>query len=88
MTGSEQGDASGCGADQRPLLMIEQTGLAYGYPGLVRLDQPRLEAGLRAACLPITDLDGLLAGRSGTVTVARPDRFLHPTIRTPAAPIG
>lgn len=27
-------------------------------------------------CLPITDLDGLLTGRPGTVTAARPDRFL------------
>ena len=28
-------------------------------------------------CLPVTDLDGLLAGRPGSVTVVRPDRFLH-----------
>ncbi|MFC0531047.1 FAD-dependent monooxygenase [Phytohabitans kaempferiae] len=31
-------------------------------------------------CLPITDLDGLLPGRPGTVTLARPDRFLHGTL--------
>jgi 3-(3-hydroxy-phenyl)propionate hydroxylase len=32
-------------------------------------------------CLPIDDLDGLLKGRPGSVTVARPDRFLHGTLR-------
>ncbi|WP_433797616.1 FAD-dependent monooxygenase [Actinoplanes sp. CA-252034] len=37
------------GADGRPLFMTEQSGRAYGYPALARLDQPRLEAGLWAA---------------------------------------
>ncbi|WP_203779280.1 FAD-dependent monooxygenase, partial [Actinoplanes philippinensis] len=31
----------------------------------------------RPGCLPITDPDGLLSGRQGTVTVVRPDRFLQ-----------
>ncbi|WP_250036558.1 FAD-dependent monooxygenase [Paractinoplanes maris] len=30
-------------------------------------------------CRPLRDLDGLLTGRPGSVTVARPDRFLHGT---------
>ncbi|MEU4161588.1 FAD-dependent monooxygenase [Actinoplanes sp. NPDC026670] len=88
-------------ADGPPTLLDQVIGYRWAYIGhgcdprgvvsgipddavLLALDHPDPEPG----CLPITDLDGLLAGRSGTVTVARPDRFLHPTIRTPAAPIG
>jgi 3-(3-hydroxy-phenyl)propionate hydroxylase len=44
---------------------------------LLALDHPDPRPG----CLPITDLDGLLSGRAGTVTVARPDRFPHTTIK-------
>lgn len=40
---------------------------------LLALDLPDPAPG----CLPVTDLDGLLKGRPGTVTMARPDRFLH-----------
>jgi 3-(3-hydroxy-phenyl)propionate hydroxylase len=32
-------------------------------------------------CLAIDDLDGLLTGRPGSVTVVRPDRFRHGTLR-------
>ncbi|MEU8662864.1 FAD-dependent monooxygenase [Actinoplanes philippinensis] len=37
------------GPGGRPLLMIEQTGRAYGFPALARIDQPALEGALRAA---------------------------------------
>jgi 3-(3-hydroxy-phenyl)propionate hydroxylase len=53
------------GPDRRPLLMIEQRGLAYGYPGLARLDQPALETGLRSAAAA-TGRVRVLAGRSVT----------------------
>lgn len=37
-------------------------------------------------CLAIDDLDGLLAGRPGSVTVARPDRFLRGTLHERTGP--
>ena len=37
------------GADRRPLLLMEQRAEAFGHPQIVRLDQPALEAALRAA---------------------------------------
>ncbi|MFC4070443.1 FAD-dependent monooxygenase [Actinoplanes subglobosus] len=58
--------------DGRPLLMIEQTGRAHGYPGLARLDQPALEAGLRAAA-EATGQVRILAGRTVTGVEQRDD---------------
>ncbi|MCY1136612.1 FAD-dependent monooxygenase [Actinoplanes sp. Pm04-4] len=49
--------------DHRPLLMVEQTARAYGLPQIVRLDQPALEAALRAAAVA-TGCVEVLAGRS------------------------
>jgi 3-(3-hydroxy-phenyl)propionate hydroxylase len=44
---------------------------------LLALDLPDPKPG----CLPITDPDGLLSARRGTVTVVRPDRFRHDGVR-------
>lgn len=49
--------------DHRPLFMIEHTARAYGYPQIVRLDQPALEAALRVAATG-TGCVQILAGRS------------------------
>ncbi|AGZ42865.1 FAD-dependent monooxygenase [Actinoplanes friuliensis] len=46
------------GPDHRPLFLIEHTALAYGLPQIVRLDQPALEAGLRAAATKAEVLSG------------------------------
>ncbi|MEU4620336.1 FAD-dependent monooxygenase [Actinoplanes sp. NPDC023801] len=57
----------GHGCDPRSVT----TGIPAGV-ALVALDHPDPAPG----CLAMTDLDGLLTARAGTVTVARPDRFL------------
>ena len=51
------------GPDHRPLFMIEHTARAYGYPQIVRLDQPALETALRVAATA-TGCVQILAGRS------------------------
>jgi 3-(3-hydroxy-phenyl)propionate hydroxylase len=52
-------------AARRPLFMVEQTARVYGYPQIARLDQPALEAGLRAAATG-TGHVRILAGRAVT----------------------
>jgi 3-(3-hydroxy-phenyl)propionate hydroxylase len=52
-------------AAHRPLFMVEQTARVFGFPQVVRLDQPALEAGLRAAATG-TGHVRILAGRSVT----------------------
>jgi 3-(3-hydroxy-phenyl)propionate hydroxylase len=52
-------------ATRRPLFMVEQTARVHGHPQVARLDQPALEAGLRAAATG-TGHVRILAGRSVT----------------------
>lgn len=51
------------GPDRRPLLMIEHAATVFGHPQIVRIDQPALEAGLRAAIANTATVD-VLSGRS------------------------
>ncbi|GIE34943.1 3-(3-hydroxyphenyl)propionate hydroxylase [Actinoplanes italicus] len=52
-------------ARHRPLFMTEQTARVFGHPQIARLDQPALEAGLRAAATGTGNVR-ILAGRSVT----------------------
>jgi 3-(3-hydroxy-phenyl)propionate hydroxylase len=52
-------------ARHRPLFMVEQTARMFGFPQVVRIDQPALEAGLRTAATG-TGHVRVLAGRSVT----------------------
>src|SRR5688500_14953589 len=51
------------GADRRPLFLMAHRAQAFGHPQIVRIDQPALEAALRAALAELPSVE-ILAGRS------------------------
>lgn len=61
------------GADRRPLFLLEQNAEAFGLPQVVRIDQPALEAALRAVLAGMPSVE-VLGGRSVRTVEQTADR--------------